>query len=478
MKKSEALAIIGELERRVSINKEAASYRWCPHDPTPKQQEFLSLDCAEALYGGSAGGGKSDALLMGALQYVHRRDYAAIIFRRTYKDLALPGAIMDRCKEWLMGSPAKWTEDTKTWAFPTGATITFGYLEAENDKFRYQSSEFQYIAFDELTQFSSSQYLYLFSRLRRGTSSSVPLRMRSASNPGGRGHKWVKERFVDEKTREGVFIPAALVDNPHVDQDSYIENLEKLDPITQKQLKDGVWIMDESLLVYKYKKERNLVAERPRYHPVSGLEIEWLYIWVIDFGGSERSATEATAILAFAYDLDEVYVCETRKVKSQTLDQTHEQYLADRRVYGGFFRVLADQGGLGNKFSRELQIRFSMPVMPCEKSEKLGNRKLLNTELEQGRLLVMAGKNDTLTSEYDELLWNDKGTDCAEGQDDHASDAVLYGWREARASCIKPQERKPKPGTPEYYKRESEEMQKRAAARIKAKNKTAFWEMQ
>ncbi len=124
---------------------------WIPHEPTPKQAEFLLLPDREAFYGGAAGGGKSDALLMAALQYVEVPNYAAILFRRTFADLALPGALMDRSQEWLSGTEARWNERDKTWTFPSGATISFGYLEHENHKYRYQSAEFQFIGFDELT---------------------------------------------------------------------------------------------------------------------------------------------------------------------------------------------------------------------------------------------------------------------------------------------------------------------------------------
>ena len=79
---------------------------WIPHEPTPKQAEFLLMPDLEVLFGGSAGGGKSDALLMAALQYVDVPGYAAILFRRTYTDLSLPGALMDRAHEWLQGTKA------------------------------------------------------------------------------------------------------------------------------------------------------------------------------------------------------------------------------------------------------------------------------------------------------------------------------------------------------------------------------------
>ena len=192
--------------------------QFIPHQPTAKQAAFLWLPNREALFGGAAGGGKSDALLMAALQYVDIPNYAALLLRRTYADLALPGAIMDRAEQWLTGTNARWNQQEKTWYFPSGSTLTFGYLQHEKDKYRYQSSEFQFIGFDELTQFTETMYTYLFSRLRRLENSNVPLRMRGATNPGGIGHAWVHERFVVSAKTGRIFIPAKLADNPYLDQ--------------------------------------------------------------------------------------------------------------------------------------------------------------------------------------------------------------------------------------------------------------------
>jgi predicted phage terminase large subunit-like protein len=228
-----------------------AENRWIPRLPTAKQSEFLlRADVAEILFGGAAGGGKSEALLAAALQFVDHPGYSAILFRRTYSDLALPGALMDRSSEWLRGTAAKWNSDTKTWLFPSGATLTFGYLDIQGDKYRYQSAEFSFIGFDELTQFPEQDYLYLFSRLRRKAGSPVPMRMRAASNPGGIGHAWVKRRFEPNRSKDGqpfaaaegrVFIPARLTDNPHLDGEQYRKSLENLDPFTRRQLLHGSW---------------------------------------------------------------------------------------------------------------------------------------------------------------------------------------------------------------------------------------------
>lgn len=225
---------------------------WLKSKPTERQAEFLAFLGREAMYGGSAGGGKSIALLMAALQFVDVPNYAAIIFRRTYADLSLPGALMDRAREWLSHTRARWSDKEKTWHFPSGATLTFGYLDTANDRYRYQSSEFQFIGFDELTQFSEEDYRYLFSRMRRVQTSQVPLRMRVASNPGGAGHDWVKQRFMVEGAAAGrAFIPAKLDDNPHLDREAYVGSLSQLDPITRAQLLAGDWSARQGGSIFK-----------------------------------------------------------------------------------------------------------------------------------------------------------------------------------------------------------------------------------
>jgi predicted phage terminase large subunit-like protein len=221
---------------------------WIRQSPTDAQRAFLLLTCREVLYGGAAGGGKSSALLAAALQYVDVPGYSAVIFRRTYADLAKPGALMDRAHSWLGGTSARWNENKKQWRFPSGAVLTFGHLETENDKYSHQGAEYQFIGFDELTQFSETQYRYLFSRTRRLKGHAVPIRTRAASNPGGEGHDWVYRRFFieptgdDPKARRRVFIPAKLADNPHLDEAEYRESLAELDPVTRRQLEQGDWL--------------------------------------------------------------------------------------------------------------------------------------------------------------------------------------------------------------------------------------------
>jgi predicted phage terminase large subunit-like protein len=148
---------------------------------------------------------------------------------------------MDIAQHWLTRTPAKWNELEKSWHFPSGASLTFGYLSGESDKYRYQSAQFQFIGFDELTQFQESDYRYLFSRLRRLEGSDIPIRMRTASNPGNIGHEWVKQRFMVEHNSERVFLSAKLDDNPFIDRQEYVQSLMELDPVTREQLLRGDW---------------------------------------------------------------------------------------------------------------------------------------------------------------------------------------------------------------------------------------------
>lgn len=221
--------------------------KYIPYDPTPKQRAFLLMnDTREILYGGAAGGGKSVAQLMGALQFVDIPGYSAILFRRTYADLSLPNALIDLSKQWLMpfveSKEVKWSEKEKQYTFPSGATLNFGYLESDNDCYRYQGAEFQYIGMDECTHISPSNYRYMFSRLRKSKSLQVPLRFRATCNPGGMyGEYYYQRFFVEGKENGRIFISAGLNDNPYLDAEAYKEALQELDPIEREQLLNGNW---------------------------------------------------------------------------------------------------------------------------------------------------------------------------------------------------------------------------------------------
>jgi hypothetical protein len=224
------------------LRRHVVENRWIPITPTIPQMEFLASLEQEVLYGGAAGGGKSVALLAAALMFVDTPGYSALLLRRTFADLVLPKSLIPLSHEWLAGTPARWNSQDHQWNFPSGATLTFGYLDTDLDKYRYQSAAFSFCGFDELSQFMESMYLYLFSRLRRLKDHNVPIRMRSASNPGGVGHEFVRKRFIaPHDDHDRLFIPARLGDNPYLDKASYESALNRLDPIQRARLLYGDW---------------------------------------------------------------------------------------------------------------------------------------------------------------------------------------------------------------------------------------------
>ncbi len=358
---------------------------YIPHEPTDKQAFFLLHDhIPEILFGGAAGGGKSDALLMAALQYVHVPGYAALILRRTYPDLALPGAIMDRAHEWLQGTDAQWHEKEKTWVFPSSATLSFGYLDGPRDHFRYQGAEFQFIGFDELTQFREQQYLYLHSRLRRLADSNVPIRMRAASNPGDIGHEWVKQRFVVSSVKDRMFVPATLGDNPYLDREAYIESLQKLDPITREQLLAGNWDVRPEGGLFK-RQWLELVDEVPANMPLCRY-------W-------DKAATEGggdwTAGALVGLHKGQVYVLDVKRAQLRPAGvEALIKQTAQLDGHEVMIRMEQEPGSSGvdviDHYARYVLVGYNFKGVKSTGS-KVSRAAALSTAAEQGNLKILNG---------------------------------------------------------------------------------------
>lgn len=267
--------------------------------PTGKQSEFLSAAEDEVLYGGAAGGGKSDALIIDALGLqqgaVLWSGYRAIIFRRTFPELR---ELIDRTRAiYPVAVPGcTYSESNREWTFPSGAKVEFGYLESEADRFRYQGRQFQYIAWDELTQWATDTgYKYLLSRLRT-VNPDIKCYTRATCNPGGVGHEWVKRywsitdagepsrivREVEGKEMVRRFIPARLSDNPHLANSGYRERLLTLSESEQKALLLGRWdIVDVTGAIFADEMTRAYAEGRICRLPVEKMPVDTYW----DLGG-------------------------------------------------------------------------------------------------------------------------------------------------------------------------------------------------
>lgn len=421
--------------------------KYCPHKPTPRQRDFLALDHVyEVLYGGRAGGGKSVALLMAALKYVNEPGYNAIILRRTFADLAKPDAIMDLARQWLEGTDAKWNGQEHKWTFPSGATLSFGYLDGGKDHLSYKGAAFQFIGIDEMTEMVWKQVLYMHSRLRRPkTMAHVPLRFRGATNPGGESHEEVKERFgLDDYGNTAndngrVFVPAGANDNEHLDVESYNKSLAELDGATRAQLQDGLWVQDPGDLVYHFNKTKNTIAKLPEAdssHP-------WKKLLAVDLGWDDATAFGVHYFREFD---PMVYMVHSEKESELTVSAIYARIEELQAEFGPFEEMIADQGGGGKQVVETLRREYYLPLQAADKENKAGHIKLLNSDFEskEPRFVLLREGCEPLISEL--LKLRRKPGNKLEEHDqcpNHCSDTMLYGHRRIREQHMRVQAPRP-----------------------------------
>lgn len=252
---------------------------------TPKQSRFISADADEVLFGGAAGGGKSYGQIADALIYAIKYPGSKqLILRRTYPEL--DKSIIRQSLAVYPKEIFKYSSSSHTGIFSNGSIIDYGYCDSENDVYRYQSAEFDVIRFDELTHFTKEMYIYLISRLRGAN--GYPKQMKSTTNPGSLGHKWVKERFIDIgrpgqkhffNGQSRIFIPSLVSDNRFLIQSDarYVKRLENLSEKDKKALLYGRWDIFEGQYFDEW--DRDLHVCRPFELPA-----HWKRYACMDYG--------------------------------------------------------------------------------------------------------------------------------------------------------------------------------------------------
>ena len=338
--------------------------------PQARQREFLSRPEDEALYGGAAGGGKSEALVIEALRQIGIGHYRALILRGSYPQLT---ELIDKSLRYYPAvSPgARFNATNHTWTFPSGARIRFGSLHTAQDCVRYQGLSFDFIAFDELTHFCRDDYLYLLSRNRPG-GPGTRVYMRATANPGGIGHGWVKERFItagppgrtlwesypirfpdghtELRRRSRVFIPSTVFDNQILlrNDPDYLTRLSALPDAERRALLFGDWDSFSGQVFLEWRNDPARYADRIGTHVIAPFRIpsDWEILRGFDWG-----YRHPFAVCWFACDRDgclyhirELYGCAVDR-NGQACPNVGVMWTA-RRIADEILRIEAEDPNL------------------------------------------------------------------------------------------------------------------------------------
>jgi len=276
------------------------------------QTDFLASSEREVLYGGAAGGGKSFAMLADPLRGLNDPNFSGLLVRHTTEELR---ELIQKSQElYPKAIPnIKWSERKSQWTSPRGGRLWMSYLDRDLDVMRYQGQAFNWIGFDEMTQWATPfAWDYMRSRLR-SVDPALGLYMRGTTNPGGAGHQWVKKTFIDPAppnksfwatnietgevitfpkghSKEGQplfkrrFIPARLFDNPYLsDTGDYEAMLLSLPEQQRKQLLEGDWDVAEGAAFPEFNRQIHTVE--PYNIPNS-----WTKFRACDYGYGSFSA--------------------------------------------------------------------------------------------------------------------------------------------------------------------------------------------
>lgn len=422
------------------------------------QTDFLSANEQEVLYGGAAGGGKSYAMLADPVRFLNNEHAKMLLVRKSTEELrelvsvskvlypkAIPGI--------------KFLERDKTWVAPSGATLWMSYLDADDDVTRYQGQAYNWIGFDELTQWSSPfAWNYMRSRLRTTKASGLKLYQRATTNPGGAGHGWVKKAFIDpskpgkafwaidpetgeilkwpdnharagEPLFQRRFIPATLYDNPYLAEDGMYEaNLMSLPEHQRKQLLEGNWDVAEGAAFSEFNR---------KIHTIEPFDIpsSWPRFRAADYGYSSYSGIVWFAIAPSGQLIvyRELYVS---KVLAEDLaDQVLEAEYGEKIRYGVLDSSLWHKRGDTGPSIAERMILKGCRWRPADRSRgsRIAGKNEIHRRLQvdeytgEPRMVIFHTCRNLISQLPSIPLSKTNPEDVDTHSEDHLYDALRYG---------------------------------------------------
>ena len=313
------------------------------YTPSRKQKLFHESVADEVLYGGAAGGGKSHAICWDAfLRCMRWPGTHAYLFRRTYPELEQ--TLIQKMLAIVPKSLGNYRAYNHEMKLINGSVIHFCHLSDEGEGLlKYQGAEIHWLYFDELTHFTKAMYDYLRTRLRAVKSLGIVPCVRSASNPGGPGHAWVKARFVDPtdvgaKTYDDMitdeytgkthvrtiqYIPATVEDNPHISDDYKVELLRK-PPKLRDALLYGKWDAFDGQAFPEFENDPEHYTDRLWTHVIEPFDIplHWTRYVSFDHGYSRPYSFGVWAVDpdGRVYRYKELYGCKPKEPNTGVME--------------------------------------------------------------------------------------------------------------------------------------------------------------
>lgn len=415
--------------------------------PNPGPQTFfLASTEDEVLYGGARGGGKSYGLLVDPLRFCDKKRARALIIRKTMPELRdliyLSRTLYDKAYP-----KARFRDQEKEWIFPSGARIEFGYCETDADLMRYQGQAYTWIGIDEVGQFATPTIWHELKGSLRSVDPEIPTYMRATVNPGGPGHKWLKEMFIDPvppgavnkvevQTPIGVryitrkFIPARLVDNPYLlHNDAYLISLSNLPETKRRQWLDGDWDVTENAAFPEFKRSVHVC-------PPFTIPKVWPRFRACDWG-----YVQPACVLWFAVDFDyNLYVYRELYVKGLNAEVFARRVLElekdDPKPMSGIMDVSAwaRRGELGPAIP-EIMAKVGCKWRPSDRSVRNSrqsgklevHRRLAIGDLGTPRLKIFSTCTNLIATLPALPIDMNNPEDVDTNAEDHAYDALRYG---------------------------------------------------
>lgn len=242
----------------------------------------------------------------------------------------------------------------------------------------------------------------------------------------------------------------------------------------------GQWVPDDEAMVYSYvpsNTDGRCNWEPDFAEPAFGLpaDHDWSYLLGLDLGYHDATAFVVAAWSETHPVLHYLYTEKHPKLNIESLAEKLKQL--ETKLGVKFDARIADTGGLGVFIVKSLSQVYGIPLLAAKKTEKHAHIKLLNSDLEMGRVKVPAG--DPLAEEWATLMWANKDKEAAAFRkkedprlDNHAADAALYLWRYAHHHLDTKVEKPPVEGSTEWWKlREKQAVQ----AAIDSQKEEPFW---